>query len=209
MSQGKASTICCAVHWTVGWSVTLKWRIRRRRAAKVASVSDCLAEGQGAASDQSEVWHHIAAKAARMDHHSETGAMADLFRHAEEDLDGYVRAFLATPGQVGAIFALGEKVVGLEVFFSHDTFAKLLPKLIRSYALDAIEIPGDHSPMPPADSAVSFLKQVGAAEAREFPPVSLGETLRLQTAGIVGVGLRVEEALVHLKRVDLLAFGVV
>jgi len=35
------------------------------RAAKVASVSDCLAQGQGAVSDQSEVWHHIAAKAAR------------------------------------------------------------------------------------------------------------------------------------------------
>jgi len=35
------------------------------RAAKVASVSDCLAEGQGAVSDQSDVWHHIAAKAAR------------------------------------------------------------------------------------------------------------------------------------------------
>jgi hypothetical protein len=31
----------------------------------VASVSECLAEGQGAVSDQSEVWHHIAAKAAR------------------------------------------------------------------------------------------------------------------------------------------------
>ena len=35
------------------------------RAAKVASVGDCLAEGQGAASDLSEVWRHIAAKAAR------------------------------------------------------------------------------------------------------------------------------------------------
>jgi hypothetical protein len=52
--------------------------------------------------------------------------------------------------------------------------------------------------MPPADSAVSFLKQVAAAEVREFPAVSLGETLRLQTVGIVGVGLRAEEALVHL-----------
>ena len=63
------------------------------RAAKVASVSDCIAQGQGAVSDQSEVWHHIAEKAARMDHHSETGAMADLFRHAEQDVDAYVRAF--------------------------------------------------------------------------------------------------------------------
>lgn len=168
------------------------------RAAKVASVSDCLAEGQGAVSDQSEVWHHIAAKAARMDHHSETGAMADLFRHAEKDLEAYVRAFSAVPGQVGAIFAVGGRVVGLELLFSPDTFAKLLPKLVRSYALDAIELPGDHSPMPPADSAVSFLKHVAEAEVREFPAVGLGKTLRLKATGLVGIGLQAEEALIHL-----------
>lgn len=144
-----------------GWHTVSKYRHEPRvggatgRATKVASVSDCLAQGQGAVSDQSEVWHHIAEKAARMDHHSETGAMADLFRHAEQDLEAYVRAFSAVPGQVGAIFALGGRVVGLEMFFSPDTYAKLLPKLVRSYALDAIEIPGDHSPMAPADSAVS------------------------------------------------------
>jgi len=168
------------------------------RAAKVASVSDRLAEGQGAVSNQSEVWHHIAEKAARMDHHSETGAMADLFRHAEQDLEAYVRAFSAAPGQAGAIFALGGKVVGLEVLFSPDTFAKLLPKLIRSYALDAIETPGDHSSIPPADSAVSFLRQLAAAEAQESPAIGLGKTLRLKAAKAVGIGLQVEELLIHL-----------
>lgn len=81
---------------------------------------------------------------------------------------------------------------------SPDTFAKLLPKLIRSYALDAIEIPGDHSPLPPSDSAVSFLRQVARADVQEFPAVGLGKTLQLQTNGTVGVGLWAEEALVHL-----------
>jgi hypothetical protein len=172
------------------------------RAAKMASVSHCMAEGQGAVSDQGEVWHHIAEKAARMKHHSETQAMADLFQHAEQDVDAYVRAFSAVPGQVGAIFALDGKVVGLDAFFSPDTFAKLLPKLVRSYALDAIELPP--SPLPPADSAVSFLKQVAAAEVQASPAVGLGKTLRLKTAGIVGIGLRAESDLIHLAafRVD-------
>ncbi len=168
------------------------------RAAKVASVSACLDEGQGAVSDQSEVWHNIAGKAARMNLHSETGSMADLYRHAEQDIEAYVQAFSAAPGQAGAIFALGGRVVGLEVLFSPDTLAKLLPKLVQSYALDAIEIPGDHSSLPPADSAVSFLRQVAAAEVREFPTVGLGKTLRVQANGTVGVGLWAEEALIHL-----------
>ena len=192
VEQGRwseVSDVFCAsprVHYAAG------------RAAKVASVSECLAGGQGAASDQSEVWHGIADKASRMHVHSNTGAMADLFQHAEQDLEAYVQAFSAAPGQAGAIFALGGRVVGLEVLFSPDTFAKLLPKLVRSYALDAIEIPGDHSPLPPADSAVSFLRQVAGADVQEFPAVGLGKTLRLQANGIVGVGLWAEEALIHL-----------
>ena len=70
--------------------------------------------------------------------------------------------------------------------------------MIRSYALDAIEIPGDHSPLPPSDSAVSFLRQVAGADVQEFPAVGLGKTLRLRTNGTVGVGLWAEEALIHL-----------
>jgi len=99
-----------------------------------------------------------------------------------------------------AIFALGGRVVGLEVLFSPDTFAKLLPKLVQSYALDAVEIPGDHSPLPPADSAVSVLRQVAAAQVREYPAVGLGKTLRLQATGMVGVGLwrvRIDSPLTH------------
>jgi hypothetical protein len=157
-----------------------------------------MAAGQGAVSDQSEVWHGIAEKACRMEVHSDTAAMADLYRHVAQDIEAYVQAFSVAPGQAGAIFALGGRVVGLEVLFSPDTFAKLLPKLVRSYALDAVEIPGDHSPLPPADSAVSFLRQVAAAEVREFPTVGLGKTLRLQANDTVGVGLWAEEALIHL-----------
>ena len=134
--------------------------------------------------------------------------MADLFRHAEKDLEAYVQAFSAVPGQVGAIFALGGKVVGFEMLFSPDTFAKLLGKLVRSYALDAIEIPGDHSPMPPADSAVSLLKRVAAAEVQEALAVGLGRTLRITATGLVGIGLQTEDALIH-RRIGVSLFGAV
>ncbi|HSB77481.1 MAG TPA: DUF6569 family protein, partial [Candidatus Methylomirabilis sp.] len=133
------------------------------RATKVASVSQCLASEGRAVSDQGEVWGDIAMKARRMGVASETGAMADLFEHAGAQIEAYVRAFLPLPEQTGAIFALEGKVVGLELFFSPDTLAKLLPKLVRSYALDAIEIPGTDSPSAPPDSAASFLTQVGMA----------------------------------------------
>jgi hypothetical protein len=129
---------------------------------------------------------------------SQTRGPWPICRHAEKDFNAYLQAFSVVPSQARAIFALGGRVVGLEVIFSPDTFAKLLPNLVRSYALDAVKIPGDHSPLPPADSAVSVLRQVATAQVREFTAVDLGKTLRLQATGMGGVGLWAEEALVHL-----------
>ena len=39
---------------------------------------------------------------------------------------------------------------------------------------------------------------MAGAEVREFPAIGLGTTFRLQAQGIVGIGLRAEEVLVHL-----------
>ena len=168
------------------------------RAAKVASVTQCLASEGRAVSDQGEVWEDIARKTRRMGVASETGAMADLFEHAGSQIEDYVGAFTALPGQTGAIFALAGKVVGLELFFSPDTLAKLLPKLVRSYALDAIEIPGTDSPPAPPDGAASFLRQVTTAQVQRFPGIGAGETLRLAAPCLAGVGLHAEGALLHL-----------
>jgi hypothetical protein len=168
------------------------------RAAKVASVSQSLAAEGRAVSDQPGVWRDIAMKAGRLGFTSETGAMADLFQSAEPQIDAYVRAFSAMPGQTGAVFALGGEVVGLELFDAPATFAKLLPKLVRSYALDALECPGPASPVPPLDGASALLRQVATAEVGVFPGVGVGQAIRLRGPALVGAGLVVDNALVHL-----------
>ena len=43
------------------------------------------------------------------------------------------------PGQVGAVFAIRGQIAGLDVFDSPRTWASLMPKLVRSYGLDALE----------------------------------------------------------------------
>src|SRR5436309_111120 len=39
VSNGKASSSCCAVHWAVGWAVTLKWTIRRRSCVRTMKTN--------------------------------------------------------------------------------------------------------------------------------------------------------------------------
>ena len=57
-----------------------------------------------------------------------------------DDLRDYLNAIPNSDGQVGAVYAIGDSLVGIEVFDSDATFKKLAGKLLASYALDAMEL---------------------------------------------------------------------
>ena len=126
------------------------------RAAKLQTVSQALAAARDAHADQGQVWAHVTEKGDRLGVASPTAAMADFYTHLGPRVEAYVAAFAAQSDQVGAVFALGGRVVGWRCLTARRPSAKLLPKLIRSYALDAVEIPGITSPshprMPPRPS---------------------------------------------------------
>ena len=71
---------------------------------------------------------------------------------------------------VGVIVAVGGKVESMDVFESTPLFKKLWPKLLKSYALDAANAPGDEQEKAkPAtrDDAEAFLAKVISAEVKE------------------------------------------
>ncbi len=168
------------------------------RARKTRSVSESLHTWREARSDQVGVWADIAAKAERMGVHSSTLAMADLYEGHRARVEDYLEALPAAAGQRGALFAVDGIPVGLDLFESPDTLAALLPKLARSYALDAIETAGAERPPAEREVALSFLEQVRAAKGEVFPAVGLGEDLRLTGPTLAGGALVLDGALVHL-----------
>jgi len=113
-------------------------------------------------------------------------------------LEDYVGAFKAEPDQLGALFAIGEHVEGLELFDCSETFTEMLPKLIRSYAIDAIEELESHRHNPVAKDAEVFLGRLRRAEFETYPAVGEGTEIRLSAAGAIGAGLVVEGRVVHL-----------
>ena len=155
-------------------------------------------------SKQGEVWADIDAKSARMKSKSATSAMSDIFEQQSARLEEYVRSFPPVDSQVGAVFAINGRVVGFELFDSSETLRKLLPKLLRSYSLDAIDrLPAISSEVgvPPAPDVVDverFLKIVTDAEANEFPAVGDGQDIRLTHVGLAGAALYVGGRIVHL-----------
>jgi hypothetical protein len=171
-----------------------------RRAAQ-ESVSFSLREGGGYRSDQGRVWHEVAEKAERMNVHSPTMAADEVFERYEGDLDTYLQAFGCMQHQVGAVFAIDGQLVGLEAFGSPDTFARFFDKLVKSYALDAIDS-GAEAKEParaaPSDQARRFLASTAKAKTEFHRSVGLGETLTLESRTAAGAALVHEDRVVHL-----------
>ena len=168
------------------------------RAARARSVSESMEHDRGRYSDQGQVWREISAKARRMSVASPTDAMAAIFDDHAKGVEEYVDAFAAGGEDSGAVFAIGDEVVGLDFFSEPATFRAMLPKLVRSYAVDALEQAGEQVCEKAKKKARGFLDRLRAADEREYPAVGLGTDIRLTGPGVVGGALVVGGDCVHL-----------
>jgi hypothetical protein len=141
---------------------------------------------------QAAVWDEVRAKAARLDVRSPTGAQADIYRSREDELGDLRRAFPLQPGQSGALLVLGGRFC-LDYASRPAAFARLYPKLLDGYLLDALErLDGK-----PSDGG-SVLAVLEAAARSRGPSAGLGDDVRLRGDGVVGSGLELDGELVQL-----------
>lgn len=170
----------------------------RGRAMKLAQVSHSLDTTNTRRSDQSAVWREIEEKSSRMSVASETAAMSDIYEANQNKLNDFVRGMPVKDKQVGAVFSIGGVVVGLDAFDSVRTFAKAAPKLVRSYAVDALENEPNARAKKPSDEEVkSFLNGIAAADASRFKAVGLGDDLRFKGLQLTGAALELSDQIVH------------
>ncbi len=177
------------------------------RQGKMVGVTHHLRTCDSRASDQGGVWNDISGKLGRMQAHSDSSEMRAIFEKHGATIDDFVRAFSPVEGQAGAIFAIGGRIAGLELFDHPATLAQLLPKLVRSYALDALDSryaggeQGELSEEEQArllDGAMLYLASVGLADATSHPAIGLGEDIRISNNAVTGAALIVDEQVIHL-----------
>lgn len=182
-------------------------KLRRRNSE---AVSASLDNSRSARGDQGQVWDDIALKSARMSVHSDTSAASALSESYAADVEEVVADLKILPGQVGAAFLLNDRFAGLDILGGPDLLASLLPKIVRSYALDALDDAGHAGSHRPAvnDAAIAavdlevaireFVARAGRLAGRRSKAVGLGEDIRFRDAGIVGAGLIASGAIAHL-----------
>lgn len=192
-------------------SVVMSSKVRAR---KSSSVSDSLAADASYTSNQGEVWQGIAALHASAGTSSPTGAMHDVFKAREHELQQCLDTFTVGPGQTGLIVIVNGDVAGFDVIPHASLYAREHTKLIKSYVIDALteRAPKPADPAAAEARAREFLRAVTGSDEQRFPSVGYGTDYRYrstksaETASVAQRLIVAGSALVHEEQVVHTAF---
>lgn len=141
------------------------------RKNKSEHVMASLRTDMGFTSNQGRIWSEIRERQARREAESPTGRMSEIYTKDRPLLDEYLQQFRTLNNQVGALFLINGRIAGLYGFGSPGILARVFPKLVESYAIDALDMyrpAGRSSPTAPTRSC-SFT-DAGRRKARSVPP---------------------------------------
>jgi hypothetical protein len=162
-------------------------------------VQYSLKQGEGYRSNQGRIWEDIEGKLGRMNVSAPTAAMADAYDSCESRLSDFLQAFTVIEWQLGAVFAINGQILGLECFGCSDTFGGFFSKLLKSYALDALDwMDASKDDSVPPEKARRFIKSVANSKREIHPSIGLGQTITFGSRSVSGAALVDDDQVYHL-----------
>lgn len=169
-------------------------------------------------SDQGAVWQEVERHSRDLGVGSRTGAMADAYQERAEDLEDVLTAFgrrrndpltgdvnarggqVPVEGMCGAAIFLDGAFLCLDALWSIRRFGEIYPKLLRGYALEALQTPPTKKvhAVDPETAVLRLFAELSAAQPQERAGVDLGTDLRVETKTAFGAGLAFEDDMLQL-----------
>ncbi len=173
----------------------------RLRAKKAAAVSENMQMRGTRESDQMEVWDQVEELQGAMHVESHTSAMRDVYEAVTEDLGKCVKAFECLPSQVGMLVIIDGEVARLELVPRNEAYGAYHDKLVRSYAMGAMESRMTRRVRKyNADAgakARAFLEELRSTDEMKEKALGLGWDLRYKGATAVGAALLYRRHVMH------------
>lgn len=144
-------------------------------------------------SDQSGVWRDISAKMDRMNVFSDTGAMSDIYASQAPEAEALNVAFDVAENQIGYMAFIKGGFAGSDLFTSAAVCRGKMEKLLRGYYLDS----RDHGVNFDKVEIEEILREVRAAEHREFDTVGKGKERRFDAPHVQGAWKEVDGFIPH------------
>jgi hypothetical protein len=148
--------------------------------------------------DQGAVWDEVKRKLHALGSTSPSQEFDQVHKDYRAPLEDLLRELTPPVGCHGAVFAVGGKIAGADMFDQPATLVKLWPKLVRAYALDVLEAKDQESSVT-AEEAERWVRSAACAKVEQFSTPGLGQDIRLEAAGLAGAALIVEGQPVHVE----------
>lgn len=182
-----------------------RWDAKSNRFASGGfAINPAMREAAKASKSQSEVWAKVEEKRAEVGAAaSPTDAYMDIVedKDVEKELKPYLDKFSSIPeiggwNTVGVIAAVGDEIIVVDLFTNHKLFKKLWKKLIKSYAMDAINrSPGGSLSK---SDVRDFLDELSDVTICSRDTDGTGDAYTIDADGAFGTTLIFDEKIVHL-----------
>jgi hypothetical protein len=187
-----------------------RWSYRTRKFASSGHISPCflrsmksdmvaksLKAKMGYRGFQDRVWNAVGAMHDMSGTSSRTGAMKEMYDQKARDLDAYVRALEALPGQIGCAVCIGDEVLSVETVSREAAYKKLHRKIIESCAMDATWRKDTAKGRPDHEAVETFLRKIEESRESRHDAVGDGNDCRYEGDKLAGSALVADEAVVH------------
>ena len=154
-------------------------------------------ESYDKSADQQQTWEQINRKFSSFNDYSSSESMQDIYKNKEDILAEFEKELTMPENAVGCIFAIGNRVLGFELFSSHQLFADLYPQLLKSYALDAIERKNRNNNLPSLDDAKKIIHDADNSLAKQCKNSGLGNLFTINTNDICATILMLDDNIIH------------
>ena len=143
---------------------------------------------------QQVIWREIDRKLTATKTISQSSSMHDIYDNLEDEISRYVEDFQSLNHKtVGFIGVAGNRILGCDIFSHPTIYHNFETKLIRSYALDAIEYQKTSRGL---TDAPGFLNQVITAFEKKRPRNH--KNFAVKGKGFSGQGIIQQKQLIHL-----------
>jgi len=176
-----------------------RWSGRKATFESAGALAHTELRKQAKFKGQSEVWKEVAVKNEQRALKNDTGTYRQVAQgggNVNKSVASYEKHFAAVLAHhprratmVGYVVAVNGQVVSVESFASPSLFAKLEPKLLRSYYVEAIDrpAPGKFKPASPKQAA-EFVARSKAARASQKRALenNASETMQFEDEAVMG-----------------------
>lgn len=166
------------------------------RYAVASSVGAAVKKRRGHTSDQGKIWNKIDALCAKLGVTSKTSAMSDAFESHEDQVSKYRKTAKYVDGATGVAFAVGERVVTVDLYDKPSTCQKLWDRLLSGVVLDAIRA-GKTKQHAQVQDVEQLIGATCDAKWDEVNAAGEGEEYRAEFADDYASALTFEETVVH------------